>query len=139
MNNVVLIGRLTRDPDLRYLANGTPVANFGIAVDKELSKEKKQEFESQGKPTADFINIVAWSGTAEAVANYTSKGLKVAVQGRIQTRSWEDDTGNKRYATEVVAERVEFLEWKDKSNQQSYQPNDIPDGFMPVDDENIPF
>lgn len=133
MNNCVLTGRMTRDADLKYLQGaGTPVTNFSIAVDKELSKDKKAEFESQGKPTADFINIVAWGKTAEAVANYTSKGLKVAVQGRLQSQSWEDDTGNRRYATKVVAERVEFLEWKDKQN-------DIPDGFYPVDDENIPF
>jgi len=133
MNNCVLTGRMTRDADLKYLqGTGTPVTNFSIAVDKELSKDKKAEFESQGKPTADFINIVAWGKTAEAVANYTSKGLKVAVQGRLQSQSWEDDTGNRRYATKVVAERVEFLEWKDKQN-------DIPDGFYPVDDENIPF
>ena len=117
MNNCVLIGRMTRDADLRYLPNtGTPVANFSIAVDKELSKDKKAEFEAAGKPTADFINIVAWGRTAEVVANYTSKGLKVAVQGRLQSRSWTADDGTRRYATEVVAERVEFLEWKDKQN-----------------------
>ncbi len=133
LNNCVLIGRMTRDADLRYLPNtGTPVANFTLAVDKELSKDKKAEFEAAGKPTADFINIVAWGRTAEAVANYTSKGLKVAVQGRLQSRSWTTDDGDRRYATEVVAERVEFLEWKDKQNN-------IPDGFYPVDNENIPF
>lgn len=132
MNLVVLIGRLTRDPDLKYLpGTGTPVANFTIAVDKELSKDKRAELEAAGKPTADFINIVAWGRTAEAVANYTGKGLKIAVQGRIQSRSWITDDGDRRYATEVVADKVEFLEWKG---------NDIPDGFMEVDaDEEIPF
>lgn len=135
MNNVVLIGRLTRDPELRYLPNtGTAVSNFTLAVDKELSKSKKQEFEAAGKPTADFINIVAWGNTAEAAANYTSKGLKAAVQGRIQSRSWQDENGSRRYATEVVAERVEFLEWKERQSN-------IPDGFMEIDynEENIPF
>ena len=133
LNNCVLIGRMTRDADLRYLPNtGTPVVNFTLAADKELSKDKRAEFEAAGKPTADFINIVAWGRTAEAVANYTEKGLKVAIQGRIQSRSWTADDGTRRYATEVVAERVEFLEWKDKQNN-------IPDGFYPVDNENIPF
>ena len=133
LNNCVLIGRMTRDADLRYLPNtGIPVVNFALAVDKELSKDKRAEFEAAGKPTADFINIVAWGRTAEAVANYTEKGLKVAIQGRIQSRSWTADDGTRRYATEVVAERVEFLEWKDKQNN-------IPDGFYPVDNENIPF
>lgn len=133
LNNCVLIGRMTRDADLRYLPNtGTAVSNFTLAVDKELSRAKKEEFETAGKPTVDFINIVAWGRTAEAVANYTEKGLKVAIQGRIQSRSWTADDGTRRYATEVVAERVEFLEWKDKQNN-------IPDGFYPVDNENIPF
>ena len=134
VNNCILIGRLTRDADLRYLkGTGTAVSNFTLAVDKELSKAKKEEFEAAGKPTADFINIVAWGRTAEAVANYTSKGLKVAIQGRIQSRSWVADDGTRRYATEVVAERVEFLEWKEQ--------NSIPDGFVEVDynQDNIPF
>lgn len=133
MNNCVLIGRMIRDADLRYLpGTGTPVANFSIAVDKELNKDKRAELEAAGKPTADFINIVAWNGTAEAVANYTGKGLKIAVQGRLQSRSWVTDDGDRRYATEVVADKVEFLEWKE---------NNIPDGFMEVDvdEENVPF
>lgn len=134
MNNVVLIGRLTRDPELRYLANtGTPVANFTIAVDRELSKEKRQEAESKGQPTADFINIVAWGKQAENCANYLKKGRLVAIQGRIQSRSWETENGSRRYATEVVASRVEFLERKEKTD-------DIPPGFELVDnDELLPF
>lgn len=148
MNNVVLIGRLTRDPELRYLPNsGTPVANFSLAVDKQLSKEKKQEFETKGQPTADFINIVVWNKPAENCANFLAKGLKVAVQGRLQSRSYEAKDGTKRYITEVVAERVEFLEWKDDksstantSNQTSNSEDWAPFGFDPVvDDTNIPF
>lgn len=114
MNNVVLIGRLTRAPELKYLANtGTPVVTFNLAVDKQLSKEKRQELAEKGKPTADFINIIAWGRIAEAVANYTGKGLKVAVQGRLQSRNWVADDGDRRYAIEVVADRVEFLEGKE--------------------------
>ena len=133
MNNVVLIGRLTRDPELRYLANtGTPVATFSLAVDKQLSKEKRQELIEKGQPTADFINIVVWGKQAENCANYLVKGRLVAIQGRLQSRSWETENG-RRYATEVVANQVQFLEWGDKDN-------DIPEGFKLVDnDELIPF
>ena len=133
MNNVVLIGRLTRDPELKYLPNtGTPVTTFSLAVDKQLSKEKRQELIEKGEPTADFINIVVWGKQAENCANYLAKGRLVAIQGRIQSRSWETENG-RRYATEVVANQVQFLEWG--------KDNDIPDGFIEVDSEseNIPF
>lgn len=146
MNCVVLIGRLTRDPELRYIPNtGTPVANFTLAVDKNLSKEKKQEFEVRGEPTADFINIVVWNKPAENCANYLSKGLKVAIQGRLQSRSYEANDGTRRYVTEVVAERVEFLEWKQDNDGVMDATNDSgiddwpPVGFDPVNDDNIPF
>ena len=133
MNLVVLIGRLTRDPDLKYLpGTGTPVANFTLAVDKELSKDKRAELEAAGKPTADFINIVVWGKQAENCANYLVKGRLVAIQGRLQSRSWETENG-RRYATEVVANQVQFLEWG--------KDNDILDGFVEVnsESENIPF
>ncbi len=140
MNNVVLIGRLTRDPELRYIPNTkTPVTNFTLAIDKELSKEKRQEFESKGQPTADFINIVAWGKQAENCANYLSKGLLAAVQGRLQSRSYDAKDGTRRYVTEVVAERVEFLEW---ANEKDNTPDDAEldiEGFQPIDDSDIPF
>lgn len=136
MNIAVLIGRLTRDPELRYLANtGVPVTTFTLAVDKNLSKDKKQEMEAKGQPTADFINIVVWGKQAENCANYLEKGRLVAIQGRIQSRSWEAEVGTRRYATEVVANSIKFLEWKDRYSNDF----DIPDGFEPVDDSNIPF
>lgn len=136
MNNVVLIGRATRDPELKYLPNGgTAVANFSLAVDKGLSREKRQEMESNNQPTADFINIVVWGKTAEACANYLGKGKLVGIQGRIQTRSW-DDAGTRKYATEVVANQVEFLEWKDDNKGSS--SNNTED-FHPTDDSDIPF
>ena len=133
MNLVMLIGRLTKDPELKYLANtGTPVTTFNLAVDKQLSKEKKQELAEKGEPTADFINVVVWGKQAENCANYLAKGRLVAIQGRIQSRSWETENG-RRYATEVVANQVQFLEWG--------KDNDIPDGFIEVnlESENIPF
>src|SRR5690606_41787995 len=106
----MLIGRLTRDPELRYIAStGTPVATFTLAVDRELSREKKLEMESKGQPTADFINIVVWGRQAESCANYLRKGKLAAVNGRLQSRSYEGRDGIRRYVTEVVASRVEFL------------------------------
>jgi len=134
VNLVVLIGRLTRDPELKYLANtGTPVATFSLAVDRELSREKKQELEEKGEQTADFINIVVWGRQAENCANYLTKGSLVAVQGRIQTRSYEAKDGTRRYVTEIIASQVEFLEIKEKHNDF-----DI-DGFESADDELLPF
>lgn len=144
VNNVVLIGRLTRDPELRYIPNtGTPVSTFSLAVDKQVSKEKKLEMESKGQPTADFINIVVWGRQAENCANYLAKGRLTAVQGRIQSRTYDGKDGIRRYVTEVVAERVQFLEWGDDDNRSRSNnlQDDFPDidGFEPVDDENIPF
>ena len=134
MNLVMLIGRLTRDPELRYLpGTGTAVTTFTLAVDRELSREKKQELEEKGEQTADFINIIVFGKSAENCANYLEKGRLVAIQGRIQSRSWETKDGSRRYATEVVANQVQFLEWG--------KDNDIPDGFIEVnsESENIPF
>lgn len=142
MNSVNLIGRLTRDPELRYIPNsGTAVATFSLAVDKGLSKEKKKEAEKKGQPTADFINIVAWGKQAENCANYLQKGKLIAVNGRIQTRSYTAKDNSKRYVTEVVADKVEFLEWGNKANQQDNADFDIPVGFEPVDspEDCIPF
>ncbi len=152
MNNVVLIGRLTADPELRFLpGNGRAVANFSVAVDKGLSRDKKLEMEQQGKPTADFPRIVVWGKQAENCANYLTKGRLVAIRGRIQTRSYENAQGQRVYITEVVADRVEFLEWGDnnsnnfsnnkKRNNNSTTEDDFsgPDGFQPVDDDEIPF
>jgi len=145
LNNVVLIGRLTRDPELRYIPNsGTPVSTFTLAVDKGLSREKKQEMESRNQPTADFINIVVWGKVAENVANFVNKGKLVGVQGRIQSRSYDAKDGTRKYITEVVANNVEFLEWGDNTNKQgTYSDNNLDypemDGFHPTDNDDIPF
>ena len=152
MNSVILIGRLTRDPELRYLTSGMAVSRFTIAVDKDLTREKKQELESKGQPTADFINIVVWGKQAENCANYLVKGRLVAIQGRIQTGSYTAQDGTKRYTTDVVADRVQFLEWGEARqggqsrdfNQNFNQSRDFGmdidmDGFHPADDDDIPF
>jgi len=151
MNKVILIGRLTADPELRFLpGNGRAVSNFSLAVDKDLSRDKKQEFEQQGKPTADFIRIVVFGRSAENCANYLAKGRLVAVDGRLQTRSYENAQGQRVYITEVLANSVEFLEWGDNNNsagnkrENNRGSNDSMDfsqaeGFQPVDDDDIPF
>lgn len=141
MNNVTLIGRLCADPDLRYIAgSGTAVLKFTLAVDKGLSRDKKQEMESKNQPTADFINIVVWGKTAENCANYLGKGRLVGIQGRIQSGSYDAKDGTKRYTTDVVAITVDFLERSDKgaNNEEPLDYSNI-DGFHPVDNEDIPF
>lgn len=136
----MLIGRLTRDPELRYIPNsGTAVSTFTLAVDKGLSKDKKQEMESKNQPTADFIRIVVWGKMGENCANYLAKGRLVGVQGRIQTGSYDDKDGKKIFTTEVVANNVEFLEWGDKKDNTSSNSGAEFDGFHPVSNEDIPF
>ncbi|MDO8684027.1 MAG: single-stranded DNA-binding protein [Armatimonadota bacterium] len=103
MNVVVLIGRLTRDPELKYTTSGVAVATFTIAIDRPLN--------SQGVKEADFINIVTWRKTAEFAANYITKGRLVAVEGRLQIRSWVAQDGSKKWMTEVVANQLRLLEW----------------------------
>lgn len=140
MNNAILIGRLTRDPELRYLpGSNKAVTNFTLAVDRQLSKEKKKEYESKGIPTADFINIVVWGKRAESCANYLKKGRLVAVEGRIRTRSYEVNDGNRRYITEVVANNLEFLGSPDsKTSNNNLDSIDL-EGFSPYNDDDIPF
>ena len=109
MNKVFLIGRLTRDPELRYTGSNTPVATFSIAINRNFTN-------SAGEREADFINIVVWRKQAENVKNYLQQGSQVAIDGRIQSRSYEDKEGQKRYVTEVVADNVEFLGSKNSAN-----------------------
>lgn len=106
LNKAILMGRLTRDPELRHTQNNTPVASFRLAVDRGRKSADPNQ------PTADFIDIVAWSQTAEFVSRYFRKGQLVAVCGRIQTRNWTDNNGNNRVAFEVIADEVHFAEPK---------------------------
>jgi len=105
MNRVVLVGRLTKDPDLRYTPNGVPVATFTLAVNRPFSNQS-------GEREADFINCVVWRKPAENVANFLKKGSLAGVDGRIQTRNYEGQDGKRVYVTEVQAESVQFLEPK---------------------------
>ena len=132
MNSVILIGRLTKDPELRFTQSGKAVANFSIAVDREYSKEKK----------TDFFRIIVWGKQAENVSNYMAKGRLVAVNGSLQTSTYEDKNNVTRYVTEVVANRVQFLDWADKStNKQEESSKEDYDftSFSAVEDEDVPF
>jgi len=117
MNKVILIGRLTKDPELRYTSSNIPVATFSLAVDRTFTNQN-------GEREADFINIVVWRKQAENCKNYINKGSQVAVEGRIQTRSYDDQNGSKRYVTEVVADNVQFLDTK-ASREQRANNSDI--------------
>jgi single-strand DNA-binding protein len=148
MNKVVLIGRLTKDPELRFTpGSGTAVASITLAVDRRFSKDSQQR-------EADFIPVVIWGKQAETTANYVSKGKLLGVSGRIQTRSYDAKDGTKRYVTEVVAEEVQFLEWGNgaggnrSANTNTNSEFGAPSGFggnsfdmdmTPIDDGDIPF
>ncbi len=135
MNVVTLIGRLTRDVEMR--ASGqTAVASFSLAVDKQLSREKKDEMEALGKPTADFINIVVFGRQAETCNQYLRKGSQVAINGRIQTGSYTAQDGTRRYTTDVVANQVQFLTPKSTPKKEDDFWND---DFSSVNDDKIPF
>jgi single-strand DNA-binding protein len=108
MNRVILVGRLTKDPELRYTPSGAPVATFTIAVNRTFTNQ-------QGDREADFINCVVWRKPAENVANYLKKGSLAGVDGRLQTRNYEGQDGKRVYVTEVVAESVQFLEPRNSS------------------------
>ncbi|MGI6113018.1 MAG: single-stranded DNA-binding protein [Mahellales bacterium] len=118
LNKVILIGRLTKDPELRYLTSGTSVATFTLAVDRNFTNQ-------QGEREADFLPIVAWRKLGETCANYLTKGRMVAVCGRIQTRSYEGQDGQRRYITEIVADEVRFLDRGNTSGSLAKEP--VPD------------
>jgi single-strand DNA-binding protein len=112
MNKVFLIGRLTRDPELRYTGNNTAVASFSLAVQRNFTNQA-------GEREADFFNISVWRKQAENVKNYLSQGSQVAIEGRLQTRTYDDANGQKRYVTEVVADNVEFIGSRNSSSNSN--------------------
>lgn len=129
MNRVVLIGRLAADPDIRHTQAGKCVASYRLAVDRA--------FKSDGQPEADFINCVAWGKNGEFCQKYLHKGTKIAIEGRIQTRTYDDKDGKKVYVTEVIVEHHEFCESKRSSDSGSYEPAQ---GFTDVEnDGDLPF
>ena len=116
MNRVMLIGRLTAKPELRYTGSNLPYARFSVAVNRTYSN-------AQGQRETDFINVVVWRKQAENVCNFLDKGSLVSVEGRIQTGSYDDKDGNKRYTMEVVADSVQFLETRAQSQNRSQASN----------------
>lgn len=130
MNKVVLMGRLTKDPETRYTqTSNTQVTSFTLAVNRRFSKE--------GQPSADFINIIAWNKTAEFVSKYFKKGQQVGVIGRIQTRNYDDEQGQKHYVTEVVAEEVYFADTK----KEEVEKNQLVEGnqFEITSEDDLPW
>lgn len=144
MNKVILIGNLTKDPELVTTNNGISLCRFGLAVQRRFSS-------SDGEREVDFFNIVVWRAAAENCYKYLKKGSKVGISGSIQTRSYEAGDGTKRYATDIVAEEVEFLTSKSSSGDTETPTPDVPTGskstgksdvvntFTPIDDNDLPF
>lgn len=135
MNRVMLIGRLTAKPELRYTGSNIPYARFSVAINRTFSN-------SQGQRETDFINVVIWRKQAENVCNFLDKGSLVSVEGRLQSNSYDDKDGNKRYTMDVVADNVQFLESKSQSqNRQSNysEPSVTPYDYqdMPMNDVNV--
>lgn len=138
MNRVMLIGRLTAKPELRYTGSNVPYARFTIAVNRQFNNQ-------EGNREADFINIVVWRKQAEVICNYFDKGNQIAIEGRIQTGSYDDKDGNKRYTTDVVLDQFHFIESKaqreassSSNNEDNVSPYDYQQSNS-VDVENDPF
>ena len=144
MNKVILIGRLTKDPELRFTPSGIAVSTVVLGIDRKISSKDQEK-------STDFIQVIIWGKQAEATANYISKGCKFGVCGRIQTRNYNDKDGNKKYVTEVVAEEVSFIEWGNKNDRRSPEmgnsnfDTNVNYGNLPnddmtlIDDEDVPF
>jgi single-strand DNA-binding protein len=133
LNRVILVGRLTKDPDLRYTPNGTPVATFTLAVNRTYTNQ-------QGEREADFINCVVWRKPAENVANFLKKGSLAGVDGRLQTRNYEGQDGKRVYVTEVLVESVQFLDSKNsQSSNQSNINTELQGTTIDVSDDDLPF
>jgi single-strand DNA-binding protein len=134
MNNVVLIGRLVRDVEYRISSSGITVANITVAVDRGYTKEAKAKAELKNEPTADFIRCIAFGKTAEFLSNYFSKGNLIAINGKIQTRNYEDKEGKKVFMTEVLIGNVEKLDWNSYKKEDDNWYTEVD-----TDEEEIPF
>ena len=140
LNKVILMGNLTKDPELRYTATNVPVCSFTIAVTRSFAKPGEER-------QADFINCVAWRQTGEFISKYFTKGRKIAVSGALQTRTWDDQEGKRHFATEVVVDEAHFTDSKKDSEGESRPANAFGrensqniEGFTPIDsDDDLPF
>lgn len=132
MNNVVIVGRLTKDPELKYLTSGTAVATFTMAIDRDYKNK-------DGSITTDFIPVEIMGKPAEFVANYITKGRLVGVQGSIRVDRYETPDGEKRTFTKVAGRNIQALESKSKAEQSEQAPQEAPAEFSAVDDDDVPF
>ena len=141
MNKVILVGNLTKDPELTTTNNGISLCRFTLAVQRRFTS-------GDGEREADFINIVVWRGQADNCYKYLKKGSKAGVVGTLQTRAYDGNDGTRKYATEVVAEEVEFLASKGATNSEETEApagskstgkSDVVNKFEPIDDDNLPF
>ena len=132
MNNVVIVGRLTKDPELKYLTSGTAVATFTMAIDRDYKNK-------DGSVTTDFIPVEIMGKPAEFVANYITKGRLVGVQGSIRVDRYETPDGEKRTFTKVAGRNIQALESKSKVEQGEQAPQEAPAEFSAVDDDDVPF
>ena len=132
MNNVVIVGRLTKDPELKYLTSGTAVATFTLAIDRDYKNK-------DGSITTDFIPVEIMGKPAEFVANYITKGRLVGVQGSIRVDRYETPDGEKRTFTKVAGRNIQALESKSKVEQGEQAPQESPAEFSAVDDDDVPF
>ena len=132
LNKIFIMGRLTRDPELRRTQNGTAVTSFSLAVDRDFKSQS-------GEKETDFIDVVAWRNTGEFAAKYLAKGRMAAVEGRIQVRDWQDKDGNRRKSVEVVADNVYFADSKRDSKPQESRTVDEPEFDEIEDDGDLPF
>lgn len=139
MNNVTLLGRLTKDPELRYTQNGTATCRFTLVIDRGLSRDKKAEAQASGQPTVDFIPCQAWGKTAELIANYLGKGRQVGLEGSIRTGSYTNKDGQKVYTTDVNVYKIHFISDGMKNGQGNQAENPNEGSFYPVDNDDVPF
>lgn len=146
MNRVILMGRLARDPELRATGSGVPVCNFTVACDRRYQKQGEER-------QADFVPCVAWRQQAEFLSKYFAKGHRICLEGSVQTRSWQDDKGERQYATEILVDHIEFAQSKNEGGYSasapaypSSAPQAAPaaptgnvDAFMPIEEDDLPF
>ena len=130
MNRALLVGRITAKPELKYTSSNLPYTRFTVAINRIFSN-------SQGERETDFINVTAWRKQAENVCQYLNKGSMVSVEGRIQTGSYTDKEGNKRYTTDVAADSVQFLESKGQSQARAKEDNSSPYDFEPTEPSGV--
>ena len=133
INKVIIGGRLTADPEVKQTPSGVSVASFSVAVSRKVGKEKE--------PATDFLNVVAWRGTADFVGKYFHKGSSICVVGSLQVRKWQDKDGGTRYSTEIIADEINFVDGKNEQGGGSYVPDAYSAPKMEeVDaDEDLPF